>query len=204
MLKIGLTGGIASGKSTVTEWFLEQGVKVLDADKIVRDLQQPNTVLLKQLAQTFGTDVIEENGHLNRALLGRLIFENEEAKRKLNDIMKPLIYQKLVEGIEEAKRDNEAMVVLDMPLLYEFEFEHLVDTVVVVHVNRLTQVKRLMQRDQIEESYAKSKINSQMSLDEKRSRGDFVLTNEGSIEELKTQFKTLYAHLEEIALTSVK
>ena len=118
--------------------------------------------------------------------------------------MKPLIYQKLVEGIEEAKRDNEAMVVLDMPLLYEFEFEHLVDTVVVVHVNRLTQVKRLMQRDQIEESYAKSKINSQMSLDEKRSRGDFVLTNEGSIEELKTQFKTLYAHLEEIALTSVK
>lgn len=204
MLKIGLTGGIASGKSTVTEWFLEQGVKVLDADKIVRDLQQPNTVLLKQLAQTFGTDVIEENGHLNRALLGRLIFENEEAKRKLNDIMKPLIYQKLVEGIEEAKRDNEAMVVLDMPLLYEFEFEHLVDTVVVVHVNRLTQVKRLMKRDQIEESYAKSKINSQMSLDEKRSRGDFVLTNEGSIEELKTQFKTLYAHLEEIALTSVK
>lgn len=199
MLKIGLTGGIASGKSTVTQWFLDQGVKVLDADKIVRDLQQPNTVLLKQLAQTFGADVIEDNGHLNRALLGRLIFENEEAKQKLNDIMKPLIYQKLVEGIEEAKRAEEVMVVLDMPLLYEFEFEHLVDTVVVVHVSRPTQIKRLMQRDQIEESYAESKINSQMSLDEKRSRGDFVLNNEGSINELKAQFETLYAHLKEIA-----
>ncbi len=199
MLKIGLTGGIASGKSTVTQWFLDQGVKVLDADKIVRDLQQPNTVLLKQLAQTFGADVIEDNGHLNRALLGRLIFGNEEAKQKLNDIMKPLIYQKLVEGIEEAKRAEEVMVVLDMPLLYEFEFEHLVDTVVVVHVSRPTQIKRLMQRDQIEESYAESKINSQMSLDEKRSRGDFVLNNEGSINELKAQFETLYAHLKEIA-----
>lgn len=199
MLKIGLTGGIASGKSTVTQWFLDQGVKVLDADKIVRDLQQPHTVLLKQLAQTFGADVIEDNGHLNRALLGRLIFGNEEAKQKLNDIMKPLIYQKLVEGIEEAKRAEEVMVVLDMPLLYEFEFEHLVDTVVVVHVSRPTQIKRLMQRDQIEESYAESKINSQMSLDEKRSRGDFVLNNEGSINELKAQFETLYAHLKEIA-----
>lgn len=199
MLKIGLTGGIASGKSTVTQWFLDQGVKVLDADKIVRDLQQPNTVLLKQLAQTFGADVIEDNGRLNRALLGRLIFGNEEAKQKLNDIMKPLIYQKLVEGIEEAKRAEEVMVVLDMPLLYEFEFEHLVDTVVVVHVSRPTQIKRLMQRDQIEESYAESKINSQMSLDEKRSRGDFVLNNEGSINELKAQFETLYAHLKEIA-----
>lgn len=199
MLKIGLTGGIASGKSTVTQWFLDQGVKVLDADKIVRDLQQPNTVLLKQLAQTFGADVIEDNGHLNRALLGQLIFGNEEAKQKLNDIMKPLIYQKLVEGIEEAKRAEEVMVVLDMPLLYEFEFDHLVDTVAVVHVSRPTQIKRLMQRDQIEESYAESKINSQMSLDEKRSRGDFVLNNEGSISELKAQFETLYAHLKEIA-----
>lgn len=199
MLKIGLTGGIASGKSTVTQWFLDQGVKVLDADKIVRDLQQPNTVLLKQLAQTFGADVIEDNGHLNRALLGQLIFGNEEAKQKLNDIMKPLIYQKLVEGIEEAKRAEEVMVVLDMPLLYEFEFDHLVDTVAVVHVSRPTQIKRLMQRDKIEESYAESKINSQMSLDEKRSRGDFVLNNEGSISELKAQFETLYAHLKEIA-----
>ena len=177
----------------------QQPLYLLDADKIVRDLQQPNTVLLKQLAQTFGADVIEDNGHLNRALLGQLIFGNEEAKQKLNDIMKPLIYQKLVEGIEEAKRAEEVMVVLDMPLLYEFEFDHLVDTVAVVHVSRPTQIKRLMQRDKIEESYAESKINSQMSLDEKRSRGDFVLNNEGSISELKAQFETLYAHLKEIA-----
>lgn len=199
MLKVGLTGGISSGKSTVTNFFLEKGVKVLDADKIVRELQQPNTPLLKQLAETFGSDVIQEDGHLARGVLGRLIFENEVSKQRLNEIMMPLIYQKLVEGIEQEKANHEPMIILDLPLLYESGFEHLVDVVVVVHVSKKTQIARLMNRDQIEESYAISKINSQMSLDEKRDRGQFTLSNEGSISELRTQFETLYDQLKELS-----
>lgn len=204
MLKVGLTGGISSGKSTVTTFFLEKGVTVLDADQIVRELQQPGTLLLKQLAETFGEQVILEDGHLARAVLGKLIFENKSAQNQLNAIMKPLIYQKLQEGIQKAWENNEQMVVLDMPLLYEFEFENLVDTVVVVHVSRMTQIRRLMQRDQIDESYAISKINSQLSLDEKRDRANFILNNERSVSELRTQFEALYDTLQRMSSTLLK
>lgn len=197
MLVIGLTGGISSGKSTVTKLFLDKQVKVIDADQIVRQLQQPNTILLSQLAKTFGSEIILADGNLDRGGLGRLIFQNETAKEKLNDIMKPLIREKLLEGIEAARLANESMVVLDMPLLYEFEFDSLVEVVVVVHVSQETQLKRLMSRDQIDEAYALAKIHSQMSLDQKRDRADFVLVNEGQISELRTQFETLYQKLKE-------
>ena len=165
MLVVGLTGGISSGKSTVTQLFLDKGVTVLDADLIVRQMQQPNTVLLKRLADVFGQDIILADGNLDRGGLGRLIFQDKAAKAKLDEIMKPLIREKLVEGIELAKKANESMVVLDMPLLYEFEFESLTDVTIVVYVSQETQIKRLMARDQIEEAYALAKINSQMSLD---------------------------------------
>ena len=148
MLVVGLTGGISSGKSTVTQLFLDKGVTVLDADLIVRQMQQPNTVLLKRLADVFGQDIILADGNLDRGGLGRLIFQDKAAKAKLDEIMKPLIREKLVEGIELAKKANESMVVLDMPLLYEFEFESLTDVTIVVYVSQETQIKRLMARDQ--------------------------------------------------------
>lgn len=199
MLVVGLTGGISSGKSTVTELFLKRGVTVLDADQIVRQMQQPNTLLLKRLAATFGRDIILADGNLDRGGLGRLIFQDKAAKEKLDEIMKPLIREKLVQGIEEAEKACKAMVVLDMPLLYEFEFESLTDVTVVVYVSQETQIKRLMARDQIEEAYARSKISSQLSLDKKRDLANFVLVNEGDLSELRTQFETLYRQLEALS-----
>ena len=159
----------------------------------IRD--RPNTVLLKRLADVFGQDIILADGNLDRGGLGRLIFQDKAAKAKLDEIMKPLIREKLVEGIELAKKANESMVVLDMPLLYEFEFESLTDVTIVVYVSQETQIKRLMARDQIEEAYALAKINSQMSLDKKRDLANFVLVNEGKVSELRTQFETLYHQL---------
>ena len=103
MLVIGLTGGIASGKSTVTKLFMDKGVKVLDADQIVRQMQQPNTMLLKQLAKVFGAQMILEDGHLNRQALGRLVFHDKVAKETLDQIMKPLIREKLLDEIELVK-----------------------------------------------------------------------------------------------------
>ena len=199
MLVIGLTGGIASGKSTVTKLLIDKGVKVLDADQIVRQMQQPNTKLLKQLAEVFGDQMILEDGHLNRQELGQLIFNDKRAKETLDQIMKPLIREKLLEEIEEVKIHQESMVVLDLPLLYEFELQSLVDDTIVVYVSRETQVRRLMERDQIDEAYALAKINSQMSLDKKRELANFVLINEGTMSELRTQFETLYETLKHMS-----
>lgn len=199
MLTIGLTGGISSGKSTITSWFLEKGIIVLDADQIVRQLQKPGSQLLYDLAHEFGPSVILENGELARDVLGSIIFHDESAKQKLNAMIHPLVKQKLVEGMEQAKARGEQLVVLDVPLLFESGFESLVDRTLVVYVPREIQVKRLMKRDQIDESYALAKINSQMSLEKKRDLADYVLNNEYSMRELRTQFEQMFEMLWEKA-----
>lgn len=199
MLTIGLTGGISSGKSTITSWFLEKGIIVLDADQIVRQLQKPGSQLLYDLAHEFGPSVILENGELARDVLGSIIFHDEAAKQKLNAMIHPLVKQKLVEGIEQAKARGEQLVVLDVPLLFESGVESLVDRTLVVYVPREIQVKRLMKRDQIDESYALAKINSQMSLEKKRDLADYVLNNEYSMRELRTQFEQMFGMLWEKA-----
>ena len=199
MLVVGLTGGISSGKSTVTSWFLEKGIVVLDADRIVRQLQKPGSQLLYDLAHEFGSSVIKENGELARDVLGSIIFHDESAKYKLNEMIHPLVKQKIVEGSEAAKRNGEQLVVLDVPLLFESDFESLADCTLVVYVPRDIQVKRLMKRDGIDEDYALAKINSQMSLEQKRDRADYVLTNERSMSELRTQFEEMFEMLWEKA-----
>lgn len=192
MLVIGLTGGISSGKSTVTSWFLEKGIIVLDADQIVRQLQRPGSLLLKELAHEFGSSVLNEKGELVREVLGSIIFHDDVAKQKLNDMIHPLVKQKLLEGIEKAKMAGEQLLVLDIPLLFESGFESLVDEILVVYVSHETQVKRLMKRDKIDENYALAKINSQMLLEEKRACADYVLNNNHSVKELRTQFEKMF------------
>ncbi len=199
MLVVGLTGGISSGKSTVTSWFLEKGIVVLDADQIVRQLQKPGSQLLYDLAHEFGSSVIRADGELARDVLGSIIFHDEAAKQKVNELIHPLVKQKLVEGIAKAKVNGEQLIVLDIPLLFESKFESLVDCTLVVYVPREVQVKRLMKRDQIDENYSLAKINSQMSLEQKRDRGDYVLNNEHSIGELRNQFEQMLEMLWEKA-----
>ena len=138
-------------------------------------------------------------GELARDVLGSIIFHDESAKYKLNEMIHPLVKQKIVEGIEVARRNGEQLVVLDVPLLFESDFESLADCTLVVYVPRDIQVKRLMKRDGIDEDYALAKINSQMSLEQKRDRADYVLTNERSMSELRTQFEEMFEMLWEKA-----
>jgi len=184
---IGLTGGISSGKSTVINWFQQDGIPVLDADRIVRDLQQAGSPLLDQIAKDFGDQMLLPDGNLNREALGKLIFNDESAKEKLNQLIHPFVKDKLLKGISEAK--GEPLMVLDVPLLYESGFDELVDEVVVVYVPKATQLERLMERDGIDEDYALAKIHSQGSLDEKRERADYVLDNSGTLDNLRAQYE---------------
>lgn len=199
MLVVGLTGGISSGKSTISSWFLQKGIVVLDADQIVKNLQRPNSPLVLKLAEEFGASIVNENGELVRDVLGKIIFYYQEAKERLNAMIHPLVQAKLEEEIERLKKVGEGLVVLDIPLLFESRFEALVDRTVVVYVSPDVQLQRLMKRDQIDREYALAKMNSQMSLDEKRARADYVLINNGTMGQLREQFDHLFEVLWERA-----
>lgn len=199
MLVVGLTGGISSGKSTISSWFLQKGIVVLDADQIVKNLQRPNSPLVLKLAEEFGASIVNENGELVRDVLGKIIFYDQEAKERLNAMTHPLVQAKLEEEIERLKKVGEGLVVLDIPLLFESRFEALVDRTVVVYVSPDVQLQRLMKRDQIDREYALAKMNSQMSLDEKRARADYVLINNGTMGQLREQFDHLFEVLWERA-----
>ncbi len=199
MLVVGLTGGISSGKSTISSWFLQKGIVVLDADQIVKNLQRPNSPLVLKLAEEFGASIVNENGELARDVLGKIIFYDQEAKERLNAMIHPLVQAKLEEEIERLKKAGEGLVVLDIPLLFESRFEALVDRTVVVYVSPDVQLQRLMKRDQIDREYALAKMNSQMSLDEKRARADYVLINDGTMGQLREQFDHLFEVLWERA-----
>lgn len=197
MQVLGLTGGIASGKSTVVRWFKEKGIPVLDADEIVRNLQRPHEPLLQDIASLFGSHLLLEDGSLNRGELGKLIFTDEAAKEKLNGLIHPMVKSQIQKGIEAFRQAGKSLVVVDVPLLYETGFEALMDKVLVVYVPKSVQVQRLMERDAIDESYAKSKIASQGSLDEKKAKADFVLENSGTKDELKKQFDLWFDHFQQ-------
>lgn len=199
MLVVGLTGGISSGKSTISSWFLQKGIVVLDADQIVKNLQRPNSPLVLKLAEEFGASIVNENGELVRDVLGKIIFYDQEAKERLNAMIHPLVKAKVEEEIERLKKAGEGLVVLDIPLLFESRFEALVDRTVVVYVSPDVQLQRLMKRDQIDREYALAKMNSQMSLDEKRARADYVLINNGTMGQLREQFDHLFEVLWERA-----
>lgn len=195
MLVVGLTGGISSGKSMVAKWFREAGILVLDADEIVKTLQSPHSDLVKEIGKLFGEQMIAEDGSLNRQALGSLIFHDDQAKEKLNRLIHPQVKNKLEQGIQQAHELGEKILVLDIPLLYESGFEPLIDISLVVYVSKEIQLQRLMERDQIDEAYALAKINSQLSLEEKKKRGDFILDNRGTLEQLKSQFEEILTKL---------
>ena len=195
MLIVGLTGGISSGKSTVASLFKERGIVVLDSDEIVKELQKPNSELLLQISETFGPHLIDQAGNLNRKALGNLIFHDEEAKEKLNQLIHPRVKEKLEEGIRYAKQNDEELIILDIPLLYESQFDSLVDLTIVVYVPKGIQITRLMQRDEIDENYALSKIKSQLSLEEKKEKADLIIDNSGTFEQLKLRFEEILNEL---------
>ncbi|MBY8913192.1 dephospho-CoA kinase [Bacillus sp. YC2] len=186
-LVIGLTGGIASGKSTVARMLIERGITVIDADIIAKQAVEKGMPAYGQIIDAFGEGILLENGELDRRKLGSIVFTDEQKRLALNKIVHPAVRAEMMKQRDEAVSRHEPFVVLDIPLLYESKLEYLVDKVIVVTVTAETQLKRLMERNSLTEEEALSRITSQMPLADKTKRADIVIDNSGSVEKTKQQ-----------------
>ena len=190
-MRIGLTGGIASGKSTVSRYLASLGIEIIDGDLLAREVLVLYPEILLYLKDTYG-DLIFKKGELDRRTLGRIIFQDEKKKKAYLDIIMPKIIEEARKRLKEAK---ESFVVLDAALLFEEGLDQDVDVTVTVFVPYEVQLKRLLKRDSLTVSEAVSRIRSQMPLEEKRRRADHVVDNSGSREETYQQINEILKSL---------
>ena len=193
---IGITGGTASGKSTVTEFLRQKGFQVVDADAVVHQLQKPGGRLYQVLVEHFGEKILLENGELNRPLLGSLIFSNPE-EQEWSKITQGEIIREELAALRNHLAQTEALFFMDIPLLFEQNYASWFDETWLVYVNRDVQLERLMKRDQISKEAAESRLNSQWPLERKISLASHSLDNNGNQEQLIAQVVQL---LEEMCL----
>ena len=183
---IGITGGIASGKSTVTEFLRQKGFQVVDADAVVHQLQKPGGRLYQVLVVHFGEKILLENGELNRPLLASLIFSNPEEQEWSKRTQGEIIREELA-ALRNQFAQTEALFFMDIPLLFEQDYASWFDETWLVYVNRDVQLERLMKRDQISKEAAESRLNSQWPLERKISLASHSLDNNGNQEQLIAQ-----------------
>lgn len=193
---IGITGGIASGKSTVTEFLRQKGFQVVDADAVVHQLQKPGGRLYQVLVEHFGEKILLENGELNRPLLASLIFSNPEEQEWSKRTQGEIIREELA-ALRNQLAQTESLFFMDIPLLFEQNYASWFDETWLVYVNRDVQLERLMKRDQISKEAAESRLNSQWPLERKISLASHSLDNNGNQEQLIAQVVQL---LEEMCL----
>ncbi|WP_146551093.1 MULTISPECIES: dephospho-CoA kinase [Rummeliibacillus] len=184
---IGLTGSIASGKSTVAKMFQELGIPIVDADIVARVVVEPGTETLGKIVEAFGKEILKDNGELNRAKLGDIIFHNPSKRKELNDIMHPAIRKEMLRQRDEWLEKGEQHVVMDIPLLFESRLQHFVEKILVVSVSEDTQLARLMERNHLSEEEARARIASQLPLSEKEKGADAVIYNNGNLENTRDQ-----------------
>ena len=192
MYKIGLTGGIASGKSTVLRWLQKKGVPYIDADVVAREVVEPGTPGLQELVQAFGPNTVLEDGTLHRAYIGSLVFSDSKALETINSILQPHIRHRIQELTEEWEAKGKQAVIYDIPLMFETDWYIQMDEIWLVYVNPVTQLERLMKRNSYSEQEALDRIHSQMSLDKKRDLSTVVIDNSGTMKELQKQLRTLW------------
>ncbi|MFG0068933.1 dephospho-CoA kinase [Staphylococcus aureus] len=187
---IGLTGGIASGKSTVSELLSVFGFKVVDADKAAGEAVKKGSKGLAQVREVFGDEAIDENGEMNRRYMGDLVFNHPEKRLELNAIIHPIVRDIMEEEKQEYLKQG-YNVIMDIPLLFENELENTVDEVWVVYTSESIQMDRLMQRNNLSLEDAKARVYSQISIDKKSRMADHVIDNLGDKLELKQNLERL-------------
>lgn len=186
---IGITGGIASGKSTVTNFLRQQGFQVVDADAVVHQLQKPGGRLFEALVQHFGQKIILENGELNRPLLASLIFSNPEEREWSKQIQGEIIRKELATLRDQLAQTE--VFFMDIPLLFEQDYVSWFDETWLVYVNRDVQVERLMKRDQLSKDEAESRLAAQWPLEKKKDLASHILDNNSNQKQLLTQVRII-------------
>ena len=192
---IGITGGIASGKSTVTEFLRQQGYQVIDADQVVHELQEPGGRLYQALLSAFGSAILREDGRLDRPKLGAMIFGNPQLLEQSSQIQNQIIREELA-GRRDMLAETEDIFFMDLPLLFELQYEDWFDQIWLVDVTEETQLSRLMTRNALSQEEAEKRIAAQLSLQEKRKRSDVLIDNNGSLEETRQQIRNAVQKLE--------
>ncbi len=196
MLSVGLTGGIASGKSLAAHFFQKCGAHIVDADTIARNIVESGSAGWERVVEHFGRSVLTHDGNLDRSKLAHIIFSNEQQRAVLNNILHPLILDKIKEQLFEiAVRDPAAIVVVDVPLLIECGLQKDFDRIVVVYSDRDTRKRRLIQRNNLSEKDAEYRLRAQMDLNAKKKYADYVIDNSTSRQYLKKQVGTVYSNL---------
>ena len=186
-LIIGLTGGIASGKSTVTRMLKELMIPVIDADEEARLAVEQGEKAYDAIVDYFGAEIIMEDGSINRAKLGSVIFHDSDKRSELNRIVHPAVRERMLEKRMKYMQSGNQFIVMDIPLLFESNLTSMVDKIIVVYVDKDVQFERLKQRNGYSDDEAQARIASQMPLKEKQKRADAVINNNGSVEETNKQ-----------------
>ncbi|WP_018931290.1 dephospho-CoA kinase [Gracilibacillus lacisalsi] len=187
-LIIGLTGNIATGKSTISNMIQEKyQIPVIDADIVSREVVEPGEQALEKIAATFGEEILLEDGTLNRKLLGSIIFQDQSKREQLNAIVHPAVRKRMISQKEELLQQGYQSIVMDIPLLFENNLTYLVEKTIVVYTTEDVQLQRLIERNDLTEKEARNRMNSQMNIEEKRELADAVIDNSGSIKESEIQ-----------------
>ena len=192
MKLIGLTGGAGSGKSTVAAMFRELGAAIIDADEASHAVYEPGTPGFREVVEAFGSEYVRDDGHIDRAKLGDLVFKNPEARQKLNAIVHPRVREWMAEHTAQAVEDGAEVVIQDVPLLFENGLQGLYSSTVLVYADAATQLSRLTEERRLSPERARSMLASQMPIDEKRSLADYVIDNGGTRDKTRREVEWVW------------
>ena len=198
-LLLGVTGGIASGKTTVANLFADLGAAIIDFDIIAREVVEPGKPCFGEIVEFFGQKIVDIDGHLDRKMLSGIVFEDEQKRKRLEGILHPRIFDTFITRTNEiTKKDPDAIIQAVIPLLFEAGLQHLVHKTLVVYVPREIQIERLIKRDKITRDQAAKILKAQLPIDEKAGMADFVINNENSLDETRRQVEELWKRLKQI------
>ncbi|QDG54214.1 dephospho-CoA kinase [Persicimonas caeni] len=194
---VGLTGGIASGKSTVANMMAELGARIIDADVIARKIVEPGEPAWEDIREAFGDEVLRDDDTLDREALGKVVFGDREARKKLESITHPRIGQRMMERAQQIRSEGHHWVIYDAALIVENGIHEWLDSLIVVAADRDVQIKRVMERDNMSHDEAVQRLDAQMPLEEKIAVADYVIDNNGTLQQTREQVEQIYQQIEE-------